>query len=88
VKVGDWWLQRGAIEDVGGKFSLDVVPVIGIGTLPFMVDQAREGFDSKWGPFAAEGIVARPAVELKTRAGHRIITKIKSKDFTATQRAS
>ena len=26
-------------------------------------------------------LVARPAVELKTRNGHRIITKIKHKDF-------
>lgn len=41
----------------------------------------RKGFNSIWGDFIAEGIVARPAVELKTRNGHRIITKIKHKDF-------
>jgi len=31
--------------------------------------------------FQAEGIVARPKVELLSRTGERIITKIKHKDF-------
>lgn len=87
VKVGDWWLQRDAIEDVATKLGLDVVPIIGRGTLHEMVEQARKGIKSTWGDFAAEGIVARPSVELKTRAGHRIITKIKSKDFKAAKAA-
>jgi hypothetical protein len=42
---------------------------------------AQVGFTSTWGDFQAEGIVARPAVEMKTRSGHRIITKVKCKDF-------
>jgi RNA ligase len=81
VKVSDWWLQRDAIEDIAGKLGLDAVPIIGRGTLADMVALARAGFDSRWGRFRAEGIVARPAVELKTRNGSRIITKIKHKDF-------
>jgi len=81
VKIGDWWLQRSDVKDVAGKLGLDVVPVIGSGTLAEMVEQTRQGFDSIWGNFKAEGIVARPAIELKTRSGHRIITKIKYKDF-------
>jgi hypothetical protein len=36
---------------------------------------------SRWGEFEAEGLVARPEVELFDRAGHRIITKIKAKDL-------
>lgn len=32
--------------------------------------------------FLAEGIVARPMVPLVTRSGHRVITKLKYKDFT------
>jgi hypothetical protein len=83
VKVGDWWLQRDAIEDVAEKFGLDAVPIIGRGTLADMVAMARAGFQSRWGPFLAEGIVARPAVELKSRGGDRIITKIKYRDFTS-----
>lgn len=81
VKVGDWWLQRDAVDDIAQGLSLDVVPIIGRGTLAQMVDMARTGFNSRWGAFPAEGIVARPAVELKTRNGSRIITKIKTKDF-------
>jgi hypothetical protein len=36
---------------------------------------------SLWGDFESEGIVARPKVELQTRGGRRIITKIKTVDY-------
>ena len=85
VKVGDWWLERGSVEKVGSSLDVPVVPIIGRGTLNDMVNLARKGFQSQWGEFSAEGIVARPEVELKTRSGHRIITKIKHKDFLTTQ---
>jgi ATP-dependent RNA circularization protein (DNA/RNA ligase family) len=81
VKVGEWWLERPNVEDVAHKLGLDVVPIIGCGTLSDMVEMARSGIPSRWGKFQAEGIVARPSVELKTRNGHRIITKIKTRDF-------
>lgn len=83
VKVREWWLQRPDIEDTAGKFGLYVVPIIGRGTLADMVAMARTGFNSIWGDFRAEGIVARPSCELQTRNGSRIITKIKHKDFAA-----
>jgi len=83
IKIGEWWLQRKDIEDVAKQLELDVVPIIGTGTLAEMVEKAREGFNSIWGDFVAEGIVARPATELMARNGSRIITKIKYKDFTA-----
>ena len=81
VKVGDWWLERLGIEDVASTFGLDAVPIIGEGTLFDMADKVAAGFQSQWGDFRAEGIVARPRVELKTRNGERIITKLKCKDF-------
>jgi ATP-dependent RNA circularization protein (DNA/RNA ligase family) len=81
VRVGDWWLQRDDVHDVANAFGLDIVPIIGRGTLNEMVMVARAGITSMWGDFEAEGIVARPAVELKTRNGARIITKIKTRDF-------
>nr|VFJ68585.1 MAG: RNA ligase [Candidatus Kentron sp. FW] len=81
IRIGEWWLKREDIEEIAGGLGIDIVPVIGYGTLDEMIDMARNGFDSRWGKFAAEGIVARPTVELKTRAGKRIITKIKGKDF-------
>lgn len=83
VRVGEWWLQRDAIESIAMNLSVDVVPIIGRGTLADMLDIASKGFVSTWGNFWAEGIVARPAVELKTRNGQRVITKIKNKDFAA-----
>ncbi len=84
VRIGEWWLQRKDIEDIAQKFGLDIVPVLGTGTLLKMVETVRSGFNSRWGNFTAEGIVARPATELRTRRGERIITKIKYKDFTRT----
>lgn len=81
VKIGDWWLQRQDIEDVGERLGLDVVPIIGSGDLSKMVQYAKHGFQSQWGNFLAEGIVARPVTELKLRNGGRVITKIKYKDF-------
>lgn len=81
VKVGDWWLDRSNVLDVAEKTGLDIVPVVGRGTLSRMVSMVQKGLTSRWGRFVAEGIVARPRVELKTRAGQRIITKIKYRDF-------
>lgn len=82
VRVGQWWLRRDAVHEVADKFALDVVPVLGRGTLNDAIASTRGGFDSKWGAFVAEGIVARPVVELLDRSGDRIITKIKYRDFT------
>lgn len=83
VKVGDWWLQRVDVEDIASKLGLDIVPIIGEGTLFDAISLTRSGIISTWGDFNAEGIVARPKIELKTRSGQRIITKIKSRDFNA-----
>lgn len=81
VRIGGWWLQRDAVEGIADNLGVQCVPIIGFGTLEDMVDKVKVGFSSRWGDFTAEGIVARPVVELKTRSGHRIITKIKYKDF-------
>lgn len=81
VVVGPRWLRRGDVGDIASKIGIDAVPIIGSGTLYSMVDMARHGFYSAWGQFLAEGIVARPEIELCSRHGNRIITKIKMKDF-------
>jgi len=81
VKVGEWWLKREDVEGIAKTFGLDVVPVLYTGTLIDLVLFVREGFKSTWGDFQAEGVVARPMVELKARNGSRIITKLKYKDF-------
>ena len=81
VKIAGWWLQRTDVEEIAHKFGIDIVPIIGEGTLSEMVEMAKIGTTSTWGTFLAEGIVARPKTELKQRNGGKIITKIKHKDF-------
>ena len=81
IKVGDWWLERFNVCKVADTLKLRVVPAVDIGTLADMVTIVRSGLDSMWGHFPAEGIVARPEVELFDRNGDRIITKLKCKDF-------
>jgi len=60
---------------------LDIVPIIGEGTLNEMETFVKTEFNSKWGDCIAKGVVARPPGELKTRNGQRIITKLKHIDF-------
>jgi ATP-dependent RNA circularization protein (DNA/RNA ligase family) len=81
VKVGEWWLQHEDVLDVADKLELETVPVLTCGTLHDAVAMAKSGFLSTWGNFEAEGIVARPTTELRARSGHRIIAKIKCRDF-------
>lgn len=81
VKVGEWWLKREDIYDIALKMDIEIVPVVGKGTLLDLVKLVEGGVYSVWGDFPAEGIVARPEVELKDRGGRRIITKLKYKDF-------
>lgn len=81
VKIGDWWLERVNVDDIALKLGIKIVPLIGQGVLSDAVEMAKQGFKSQWGNFIAEGIVAIPKTELKTRKGERIITKIKHKDF-------
>lgn len=83
VRVGSFWLRRPDVSDVAKQFGIDVVPIVGSGTLHEAIASVRQGTCSRWGNFTSEGVVARPAVELQTRAGARIIAKIKHCDFVA-----
>lgn len=85
VRIGKWWLTREDVEDIAKRLGIGIVPIIGTGTLDSMIRRVYLGFNSVWGDFIAEGIVARPAVELQARSGARIITKIKYKDFERTE---
>ena len=81
ILIGQWWLKHVNILDVSKQLNIDIAPIIGEGTLSDMVEMARKGFNSTWGDFQAEGIVARPEIRLQGAGGKRIITKIKCKDF-------
>ena len=81
IKIGNFWLQREDVEDIAKKLGIDIVPIVVAGTLQKMSDFVSKGFNSTWGEFQAEGIVARPEIGLLDRRGQRIITKLKCKDF-------
>lgn len=81
VLVGAWWLQQRDVSEVAANLEIDAVPIVGKGTLSEMIEVVQARRPSNWGDFPAEGIVARPMVELVARNGHRIITKLKAKDF-------
>ncbi len=81
VLVGQWWLNRAAVADIGKTLDVPVVPSIGQGTLFDAIALVKAGLKSRWGDFIAEGIVARPVVGLLHRDGSPILAKIKHKDF-------
>ena len=83
IRIGDVWLERSNVEDIAGKLGIKTVPQVGYGSLNDAIELVRYGAMSDIAKVEriAEGIVARPASELLDRLGHRIITKIKYKDF-------
>lgn len=90
-RLGGYWLKRWDVEGIANGLGIPVVPyatvngsVIGSATLEQAVYDVRyHGIKSQLGrPGAlAEGIVGTPATPLFDRQGHRIITKIKGRDF-------
>jgi len=81
VLIDGWWLKREDVIDVANKLGILSVPLIWIGDIEEAIDLVKNGLISQFGDFQAEGLVLKPEIELKTRAGHRIITKLKCKDF-------
>ena len=81
VLIGDIWLTRESVEDIAEAFGIDVVPFLGVGTLDDAIRIVMDKPTSKIGTAPMEGIVARPAVEVRDRLGRRVIVKIKVKDF-------
>jgi hypothetical protein len=83
VLVGTWWLSYENVSDVAQKLGLDVVPSFGEMPLENAANFVRHGFKSKVGNGNkdAEGLVGRPLETLFDKKGHRLITKIKTKDF-------
>lgn len=81
VLIGEWWLRQDDVEGIAQTLGIKTVPRLGRGTLDSAVSQIKNGLTSSFGGFLAEGMVIRPIVELKSRNGHRIITKLKHKDF-------
>jgi len=82
VKVGDYFLERENVEDIAQKLDIDVVPIVGEGTLLEAIKFVRSNPSSQIAStHEMEGLVMRPKVELLDRRGRRIIAKVKAKDF-------
>ena len=81
VLIGDVWLKREAVEDIAKAFGIDVVPIIFTGTLNQAVSFVKTQPKSTIGTANMEGVVGRPAVEMKDRLGKRVIVKVKVRDF-------
>jgi len=81
IKIGRWYLKREDIFKIANTLNLELVPVVGCGTLEDGIKLVTSGLKSCWGDFEAEGIVCKPKIDLSARSGMRIVTKIKHKDF-------
>ncbi len=82
VKIGNWWLKRDVVKNIASSLKMRCATEVFKGTLPEAVDLVKKGLYSQYDPSKfAEGLVLRPEIELYTRSGDRIITKVKHKDF-------
>ena len=76
------WLNRTAVETVGARFGVRVVPKILHEPLEMAVIKMKEHPVSKINMNTPmEGLVCHPFVELRDCYGERIIVKLKAKDF-------
>ncbi|MCP4900891.1 MAG: hypothetical protein GY906_28320 [bacterium] len=81
IKIGHTWLPRVDFIEICQRLNLEMVPLITHGPLTKAVSLVRNGLKSKYGDFFAEGLVARPAMPLLDRRGHRILVKVKHKEL-------
>lgn len=81
IMIGDMFLKRDDVRSIARSFGIDVVPLIFEGTLYEAVDYVKTQPKSTIGTAPMEGLVGRPQVEVRDRAGDRVIVKIKVKDF-------
>jgi hypothetical protein len=94
VLIGGFWLRHDDFTQLCESLGIPRVPVIRhsvssseIWTLDEAVDYVQHGFTSAYGPFPAEGVIAKPTTELRTRMGERVVVKIKTADFARQEAA-
>lgn len=79
VLIGDNYQPREWVEKTATMFGIKVVPIVGKGDLwgahNFVAQHPNSVVSAR--PHEMEGIVCRPAVEMRDRCGKRIIVKIK-----------
>ena len=81
VLIGENYQSRESVEDIAKAFALEIVPIVLRGTIQEAVEFIKTKPNSTIGNAKMEGVVGRPTMELKDRCGHRLIVKIKCRDF-------
>ena len=84
IIIGDFCLKTELSEKLAKKAGFEYTPIIFEGTLKEAEEIVTNGFTSLISEdptLIAEGLVLIPKVDLFTRMGERIITKIKHKDY-------
>lgn len=86
---GKWWLSWESVCDIANKLGIKTVPYLGEMTLEEIISTVHRGLISECAKedsgqeSKAEGIVAKTVQPLFDNKGHRVIIKLKSKDFSA-----
>lgn len=83
VLISGNYQPRESVEDIAKAFGIDIVPIIMEGTIEEAVEFVKTKPMSTIGTAPMEGLVGRPKMELRDRAGKRVIVKIKVKDITS-----
>lgn len=76
------WIKREDVEEIAKAFSIDIVPIVLVGTIQEAVDYVKTKPLSPIGHGKeSEGLVGLPNARLTDFRGDRIIVKIKTCDF-------
>lgn len=84
IKIGNWWLERSAYQEIANQLNIDVVPLIGYLTIKEAENLVSIGFKSTISEnkeYQAEGLVCKPLHTLFDRSGKRVLVKIKTVDY-------
>jgi hypothetical protein len=80
--LGGYWLSFDKVQGISDALNIKAVPELQVMSLLYAIQTIRWHPPlSQVGVNLAEGIVGTPTVPLFDRQGHRIITKIKYRDF-------
>ena len=81
VMINGYYQPRAAVTGIAESFGIEVVPIVLVGTIADAVEFVKKQPKSTIGKADMEGLVGKPRVEMKDRAGNRIIVKVKARDF-------
>ena len=81
VFINGVYLRRADVDDIAAKIGVKSVPEAFSGTLTQALAVVENGQRSAFGDLTSEGLILTPVGGFLNRQGHRIITKIKHKDF-------